>query len=311
MTLLVNPTPRYSASAAADGSGNVILFGGKTTANTSTPGFCGDSYKFASGAWTKITGTLPPYRAEAPCFYDGTSINIICGANENVNLSDQWQWTSGSNWSKVSLPAETIPYPQPTTLRAASATYMSSDTSAFLFGGSTPYNRAYTIDTWSWQNPATWTLLPQTVSPPAVEYSSMASNGLKNVLFGGKNFSGGNSFTYTFNGTIWANVSSGIPGINCPSPRYGASMTYDSSGVFVLFGGITANGYSNETWQYTIGTNTWVNVSPTISPPPMGFNNLVFSSASSSSLLFGGKDNQQVFGQTWIYTSGVNTWVKQ
>jgi hypothetical protein len=308
MTLLVNPTPRYSASAAADGSGNVILFGGKTTANTNTPGFCGNSYKWNGSSWSEITGVLPPYRGDAACFYDGTNVNIIGGANETVNLSDMWKCNS-TTWSQVSLPAEVIPYAQPTTLRGAGACYQSSETSGFIFGGATPYNRHYVLDTWSWASNV-WTLLAPVNNPVAAEWPAFASNSITAVLFGGKNFDGPSSQCLSWNGTNWVNVATGVAGVNRPSARFGSSLIWDSSlSRFILFGGFTTNGPANDLWSLNPTGFVWSNITQTNPPPPRGFQNLVYSSITSSSLLFGGLSTNKVYGDTWLLASGI--WTQQ
>jgi hypothetical protein len=309
MTLLVNPTPRYLASAAADGSGNVILFGGKTTANTSTPGFIGDSFKWIGSSWVQITGTLPPYRADAACFYDGTNVNIINGVNDSINLSDMWKCNSSFVWSQVSLPAATIPYAQPTTLRGAAGCYQSSETSGFIFGGATPYNRHYVLDTWSWASGA-WTLLAPANNPVAVEWPAFASNSITAILFGGKNFDGPSSQCLSWNGTNWVNVATGIAGVNRPSARFGSSMVWDSSlSRFILFGGYTANGYVNDLWSMNPTGFVWSNITPSVSPSPRAFQNLVYSSITSSSLMFGGRTVKKVHGDTWLLSAG--TWTQQ
>jgi|ERR1700722_723850 len=340
MTLLVSPAPRWSAvMAELPTSSELVLFGGKTTAQlfngiTAYSGLLNDTWTWSGTAWTNVgtgigtgalkhTLTTPLPRYEAAMSYDGTYVTMVGGTDGHINLSDTWSYSTGGGWFKQPL-TEAIEarggapsyglYPIPTTLRAASMAYQSgvSGGEAVLFGGNASYQRHYVLDTWAWSkgDPGTWTELSPAAWPPGREYAAMASNATTAVMFGGKNFNGQLSDQWSWNGSNWSQVTGFKPGITCPSARYGAMMAYDAaSSLWVLFGGITANGYSNETWTFN-GT-IWTNITsgtPGISfPLGRAFGQMAYHTASTSIVMFGGLGPTTAFGDTWTFSSGAWT----
>jgi hypothetical protein len=68
-------------------------------------------------------------------------------------------------------------------------------------------------------------------------------------------------------------------------------MAYDAArGKVVLFGGGTASGFSNETWEWN-GTS-WMLITPVTSPPARRYHSLVYDQKRAKVVLFGGV-------QTW------------
>lgn len=330
MTLIVSPAPRWSAvMAELPTSNELVLFGGKTTANlfngiTAYSGLLNDTWSWSGTAWTNLTTgisghtlTSPGRRYEASMAFDGTYVTMVGGTDGNVNLSDTWSYNTGSGWFKQPL-TEQIEneggapsyglYPIPTLLRAASMAYQSGNSGGevVLFGGNASYQRHYVLDTWTWQtgNPGTWTELSPAAWPPGREYGAMASSPTTALLFGGKNFNGPLSDTWTWNGSTWTQITGLVPGVSCPSARYGASMAYDASNsTWVLFGGVTTNGYDWQTW--TFNGSTWTN--KTSGTPgygiPLGraFAQMAYHTNSTSVVLFGGLGPLSDFGDTWTW----------
>jgi hypothetical protein len=320
MTLLVSPAPRWSAvMAELPTSSELVLFGGKTTANlfngvTAYSGVLNDTWAWNGTAWTNLsvgisgnTLTTPLPRYEAAMAFDGTYVTMVGGTDGHVNLSDTWSYNTGSGWFKQSLTDVVSPpsnYTIPTMQRGSAIAYQSgvSGGEVVLFGGISSFQRHYVLDTWVWAtgNPGTWTELTPANYPNARTYAAMASSASTAVLFGGKSFDGGLSDTWTWNGTNWTQVAGLVPGSTCPSARYGAMMAYDGyTSNWVLFGGITTNGYSNETWTFN-GT-TWTQ--QTTGPAPMGraYGAMAYHSGSSSVVMFGGLAYDRNLGDTWVW----------
>ena len=95
-----------------------------------------------------------------------------------------------------------------------------------------------------------------------------------------------------------------------PSPRSGSAMAYDPvRNRIVLFGGENDRWqWLNDTWVYDVASNTWANVTPAASPPPMIEGpRMVYDSVADRVLLFGVAGIAQV----WSYDPSGNTWALQ
>jgi hypothetical protein len=159
------------------------------------------------------------------------------------------------------------------------------------------------LDTWNERSP--------TISPDAPWGAALAYDAARNVtvLFGGSTGSLADDSnlrndTWTWNGASWARLSPP----RSPSPRFGASMVFDSArGVVVLFGGrgagLTALG---DTWTWN--GSTWTQQAPTLSPPARLSAGLAYDSSRSVTVLFGGHNIQAAFGDTWAYNG--STWTQ-
>jgi hypothetical protein len=98
-----------------------------------------------------------------------------------------------------------------------------------------------------------------------------------------------------------------------PSPRVGASMTYDQAdGYVLLFGGQISPSSAipvNDTWNFSAGT--WTQLHPTFAPTPRIFAGLAYDAADGYVLLFGGEGfaptlaYQTTLNDTWIFQGGV------
>ncbi len=132
------------------------------------------------------------------------------------------------------------------------------------------------------------------------------------ILFGGAETSSSGIVplgdTWSYNGSVWTELSPR----NSPSPRAGAAITYDpSSHSLILFGGISvANGkiaVLNDTWSWD--GHTWIQLSPSTSPPPRGGASFAYDSVVGAGILFGGMNNNSVpFDDTWEWNG--SNWVE-
>ncbi|MHA1961985.1 MAG: Kelch repeat-containing protein [Candidatus Thorarchaeota archaeon] len=163
-----------------------------------------------------------------------------------------------------------------------------------------------------------WTEASPPSSPSARGYTAMAYDAESDVviLFGG--YEGGqhwsteaDTWAYDASADTWTDMapSSAPPGLG------GHAMTYDSKNdrVILFAGGNTSNIDTGETWAYDHNSNTWINRTPTLSPPPRSGHKLVYDSQSELVILWGG----QVWGiyeetyarqDTWTYNYDTNTW---
>lgn len=333
MTLIVKPAPRWNAvMAELPTSGVLVLFGGKTTAelyngNVAYSGLLNDTWTWNGTAWTSIsvgfTGNVilgPQPRSEAMMSYDGTYVTMVGGANAIENLSDTWSYSTAQGWQQQPItdtntgvlgsPPSYMPFTTPTLLRGASMAYQPGHSEAVLFGGQASYQRHYVLDTWVWStgNPGAWTNVSPANWPNARTYAAMASSASTAVMFGGKNFDGPLSDTWTWNGTNWTQVTGFTPGVTCPSARYGAMMAYDANNsTWVLFGGVTTNGYAFDTWTFN-GT-TWTNVTggtPGLGAPLARASGVMaYHTASTSVVMFGGLTSTYALNDTWTW-NGTN-----
>jgi hypothetical protein len=175
-----------------------------------------------------------------------------------------------------------------------------------LFGGWTGVSCCWG-DTWVWDG-TNWTQKFPTNSPEARASSAMALDSTHGqvVLFGGWVF----GYSYVVYGDTWTwdgiNWTQKFPA-NSPSPRYGHTMTVDSSGRLVMFGGRGVGGVLGETWVWD-GTN-WTQKFPANSPAPRS-GHAMASDGTGKVVLFGGLDaNNALLGDTWVW-DGTN-WTQQ
>jgi hypothetical protein len=305
MTLLVNPTNRWGASMAELPTSNkLVLFGGKTTAD-----YLSDSYSWDGNSWSLLNIAGPSRRCDAAMSYDGSKITLVGGTDGEDQLSDAWSY-NGTVWAKQAITNAVSPpsnYTAPTMLKGASMAYQSSPNEAVLFGGIASFQRHYVLDTWVWTSgaPGTWMQLAPANNPTGRVYAAMASNATTAILFGGKNFDGPLSDTLKWDGSNWAKTATNqTPGVSSPSARYGASMAYNAStSQFVLFGGITKEGFSNETWTFSTGTNTWTK--GTSGPLGRAYASMAYLTANTTVVLFGGLGSDRTFNDTWVNTAGL------
>lgn len=341
------PMPRWGATLSEyPGTSNqLILVGGQTTVGitsgglTSYNGVLNDYYSltYSGGifSWLYLgggkipmgTGITPRYDAAA-CF-DGKTILVVGGSSNasTSSLCDTWSFTPSATWVQqplVNSISASGTYAQPTNITAASMSYNPiAPTGPILYGGGVAYrNVGYSNEQWGYVQgvPGTYTLMsnPNGASPPARQYAAQATDTSGNtLLFGGQNANGPlyDCWLYT-TAAGWKQITATttptpfVPGTSSPSARYGAAMAYDQThSVFVLFGGLTPNGYDNTTWTYTVSTQTWTQQTGGTAPTSMAFASMAYLTSASGVVLFGGLDYQQCYNGTYLF--GTTSWTKQ
>lgn len=104
-------------------------------------------------------------------------------------------------------------------------------------------------------------------------------------------------------------ITENIP--NKPPPRLGCVFISLSDDNILLFGGFNnkTNIYYNDTWIYTISTNTWKYIEPNNNTP----SNCAFSTyckINDSIILFGGRSKTDFLNDCYIFNINNNNWEK-
>ncbi len=131
------------------------------------------------------------------------------------------------------------------------------------------------------------------------------------VLFGGhysrKTGDTSDTWEYDLNSDTWTQKSPVIQ----PQARRLQCMAYDSeSDRIVLFGGYDTKTLFNDTWEYDLNSDTWIEKSPS-TPPSIRFSHsMVYDSESDRIVLFGGATNT-CLSDTWEYDLNSDTWTRK
>ena len=94
-------------------------------------------------------------------------------------------------------------------------------------------------------------------------------------------------------------------------PRSEHSMVWDQAGSRVIvFGGKSATGNKNDVWWYYPVTNTWIQKFTSSTPTARTGHSMVWDSAGSKVIMFGGKDTVNR-NDLWWYYPVTNTWIQK
>ena len=246
-SLAQSPAPRQGELLVYDvRDGYLLLFGGQGAA-----GMLNDSWKFAGGAWSPISGAgpSPSARAFAQATYDPTLGVVLFGGRDGAGtlLDDTWSFAGGV-WTNLSDRYALAPVAR----ASGGLAFDPSDGVTVLFGGVNSAG-AYLGDTWALSSTgwANLTSVAGTAPLPRANATLTSDPGRSSaVLVGGWN---GVALpdTWAFSNDSWQPITANLT--NSPGARYGAVAAYYSEGGYLLlFGGITAGG------RY----NTWLLLSP-------------------------------------------------
>ena len=289
------PTPSVQPYLSYDSARNrAVLFGGATT--TGAP-YYADTWEFDGTNWSKVATTGPSGRALGQMVFDsarGVSV-LFGGANASYTFfGETWEW-NGSTW------VQRLPAVSPSPRAWFGMTYDTTRHRTVLFGG---YSGANNLnDTWEYDG-ANWSQVLTAHSPPARFATQLSFDSGRNrvVMFGGDGGSRLND-TWEYDGTDWTQVVTA----NSPAPRFWHSMSYDPGRHrTVVFGGdyILSNtlGPNNETWEYD--GSTWAQLFTAHQPSPRIMAPMVYDSALTKTLLFGGSDESGqpdvALGDSWL-----------
>jgi PKD repeat protein len=310
--LTASPAPpaREGASMTYDPvDGYVVLFGGQNARGN----FMNDTWIFRDGDWSNITstaGAAPPARTGMSMTYDAADHYVLafggqtlgaCSKSPGSTCNDTWSFTDGK-WEKISA----IGSPAPNFFDdGQELVYDEADSYVVLTNGAA---------TWKYQG-GVWTPFCGTNCSnfiPGPDLRGIAAYDARDgyVLFLGSNTLGnglpGGSYSWTFSGGKWTNITASAGG--APPPRFAAMMTYDSSASgILLFGGYGNNSSEpflqplNDTWFFQNGT--WQAIGSGTSPPAAGQGTLADDPTDSVAVLFGGGSESSVLADTWVWSA--------
>lgn len=129
------------------------------------------------------------------------------------------------------------------------------------------------------------------------------------ILFGGGTEELEHNDTWTYDPVVntWTDLH---PGGDLPPARRFHAMAYDpTSGLVILFGGVSDLEPLADTWAYDPRSDRWIDLAPGGDvPAPRGFHSLVSEPISGKVLLFGGGDQNGDMNDLWAYDPVTNTW---
>ncbi|MEM3342103.1 MAG: kelch repeat-containing protein, partial [Thermoplasmata archaeon] len=150
-------------------------------------------------------------------------------------------------------------------------------------------------------------------SPEGLVSTGLASVNGSCFLFGGYRLTASGNVsvneTWVFDSRVgaWRNITTGTQ-----PPARDSHILVALNDSLLLFGGEFRDDYLglyqllNDTWTYSLSTNTWSETFPS-TPPPARHSHAAAVSRNSTVLLFGGFDGAAL-EDTWIYFPGNNSW---
>ncbi len=175
-----------------------------------------------------------------------------------------------------------------------------------VVGTGVPANVELIRSTIDWKNDNPPSPTPGGLESPASAFD--ARDGVT-VLFGGYN--GGfptpysdKTWEYDFVANAWTEITTSPK----PPARQSAGMAYDSvEQVVVLFGGFNDTEFLTDTWEYDVITNTWTEIFPPSSPPPLVDTPLAYHESAARHITIGQGFTSGVL-ETWAYDAATDTW---
>ncbi|MFH2007580.1 MAG: kelch repeat-containing protein [bacterium] len=297
-----SPPERYAHSMAFDAvRGRTVLFGGYHQ-GAYRPG----TWEYDGATWTNAAPAASPSARVGMqlAFHEAEGAVVAFGGytDSNIYYGDTWEY-NGTNWIQGS------PAMPPHARNSYAMTYDAARGRTVIFGGYWYDGSDHLVaDSWEYDG-VEWAETTPGTSPTARHGHALGFDSVRNrsVLFGGLSSPGaqvGNqlSDTWEYDGTQWASMTP----TSSPAERWGHKMAFDSArGRVVLFGGAYYDGtthYRADTWEYD-GT-TWVETSPTVSPPARIWPDLAYDDQRDRIVLFGGSGDEssgQGLADTWEY----------
>jgi hypothetical protein len=298
----VTPGARTGHGLAADGLGNVLMFGG-VAASPLQPH--GDTWRWDGSTWTLLSPPIAPGgRSAIELVHDvARARHVVFGGwtspvSPGAGSAQTWEF-DGATWTLRAPPVS------PGARWSHGACYDAARSRVVLYGGAADFSISLQ-DTWEYDG-TTWQQNAAAVGPgplvaPAMCYHAGVN---RTVLFGGRaQPTAANDITWLYDGVAWTAAS--VAGAR-PSPRWGAKMVFDPwRGVCVLFGGVDPATLAPlaDTWEFD-GTAAWT---PTVAAATgsAGFG-LAFDAVRRQVVRHGGGGVAAPNGETWVFGSQVAT----
>jgi hypothetical protein len=328
------PGPRYDASLGFDpASGRVLLFGGESPlAATERSTLYTDLWSWDGTSFTRrLLGASPGPRSGASGgFVPARGIGALFGGErgdgERSFLQDTWIW-QGGEWSSPSAafadnaPSVTVTLQSPVTeltppARAGHAFALGMETSpqmlgwGLLFGGQG--DEGLLGDTWLWDDQLyVWTASGG-ISPAArAGHAIAAIPGTGFLLFGGSGAGGAllnDSWVFSAVNVVggWAPLS-----VSPPPARTEHAMAFDAvTQKVVLFGGRSASGALQDTWEYDPDARAWTQRTPSFSPPARFGHAMFYDTSRGTVVMIGGTGNDPstTLADAYEWDSNAGSW---
>src|SRR3989441_368488 len=264
-------------------------------------------------SWTQLGPAHPSTSLLGGIAYDAADGYVVLfgGATSIGSVNGEtWKYSRGA-WTQIT------PNSSPPARFGGAMTYDTVDGYILLFGG---FDSAFQPlrDTWKFSTGA-WTNITSSSGPSARAVPSMAYDALSAdqyvVLFGGTPVfpSAGGTIVSAFKDTwkfslgSWTNITM----VTGPSPRAGASISYDAAdGYILLFGGQSPTAFLGDTWKFSTGS--WTSILVSNNPGKRILGSMAYDAAAGDGyvVLFGGANNtistgfKDVLGDTWKFSAG-------
>jgi N-acetylneuraminic acid mutarotase len=313
LTPAVRPPALAGTCMGYDGiHDKIILYGGASNYGYFPGKYLVDTWKYnsTSNNWTVRGCRSPQPRSYSFMAYDESAGETILfsGGSGIETFYDTWTFNlSTKHWSNKK-PTNYPPYYGPNEMN------YDSKRGEMIFTGweyQAPNDFTYyynlSTNTWTDRRPIATFLPIRTEATMA--YDKRAD---RTILFGGAEVYGrmlNDTWSYDYSNNTWINMSPPT----APSPREAPRMVYlESSSEILLYGGAdwTDPYYKfNDTWRYNFTTNTWTNVTKSITPPNTWRHTMAYDSVMDEVILMGGDYGIADQGnRTWRFMPSTNTW---
>lgn len=151
---------------------------------------------------------------------------------------------------------------------------VASATKMYVFGGrSGSSGGAVMNDLWEFDG-STWTQKTANGavgSPPKRDRAAICWDSFRDrlIVFGGDDGTGkslGDTWEWNPSTNKWSNITPAAPAISPPARRWSSMAQDPSTGILVLFGGLSGGTHLNDTWGFG-GGSTWIPLGTTGTPP--------------------------------------------
>ncbi len=330
-----------SVAMAVEGTTTTALMGGPGD-NTRA----GAAWVFtrASTTWaaqgSKLTGSGETGEGEfgysvALSVISTTATAVMGGPGDNTRAGAAWTFTrSGTTWtalgSKITGAGET----GSGEFGKSVALSFEGTTTTALFGG--PADNSGVGAAWVFtRTTSTWTAqgskLTGSAETGAGEFGMSVALSLEGstmtALMGGPGDYAkiGAAWAYTRSGTTWTQQGEKLTaksgeevGLGELSPgkgRFGYSVALSENGNTALIGGVGYKGGIGAAWVFTRSGSTWTQQGEKLTGSgetgPGAFGDSVALSASGSTALIGGNDDNTAVGAAWVFTRSGSTWTQK
>jgi hypothetical protein len=298
-----NPPAREGAAISYSPVDRALVLAGGCGRTELAP--CSQSWAFRGESWSQLSFTAeftPGRRGAVLADIENGGLLIFGGESSasNAALDDSWTY-DGFAWSSVQSPVI------PSARMYAAAAYDPVHRAVVLFGGASCEAQSGCEifgDTCIYED-RRWSCMtlpgPAARSGHAMVYDSASG---RMILFGGRGARGLLADIWFFDGAAWREGPSPGATFGAPSARAGHALAFDAiRGIAVLFGGELDTSappvLDDRTWE--LHDDYWVPVDTASTPPARSRAAMGYDSGGSSIILFGGRSESDVLGDSWGY----------